>query len=100
MTTIWGGTLISITVYNAEQTLPHDLFVQVYDLNLQGGPQALNARVNVGMSSAPFQIQEDGNGAGQITWTVTAADDPNRTGSSSSPITPSDGGQVPVSSSP
>jgi hypothetical protein len=58
----------------------------------------LNTRVNVGASSAAFQIQEDGNGVRQITWTVTAADDPNRTGSSSSPITPADGDQVPVSS--
>lgn len=68
--------MISITVHNADIV---DLFVLVVDNNQPGAPTVFNQRVNQDASSAPFSVQEDGNGKCFITWTATDVSDPGHT---------------------
>jgi hypothetical protein len=65
---------IGIVLHNNERTLPNDLFVSVNDLNAAGGPIILaSQRINVDQTFA-LNVQEDGNGNGNITWTAQTVD--------------------------
>ena len=68
--------MISITVHNADIV---DLFVLVVDNNQPGTPTVFNQRLNRDASSAPFSVQEDGNGKCFITWTAIDTGDPTHT---------------------
>jgi hypothetical protein len=65
---------IGIVLHNNERTVPNDLFVSVNDLNAAGGPMILvNQRINVDQTFS-LNVQEDGNGNGNITWTAQSVD--------------------------
>jgi hypothetical protein len=65
---------IGIVLHNNERTNPNDLFVSVNDLNAAGGPLILvNQRINVDQTFS-LNVQEDGNGNGNIAWTAQTAD--------------------------
>jgi hypothetical protein len=65
---------IGIVLHNNERTNPNDLFVSVIDLNAAGGPLILtNQRINVDQTF-PLNVQEDGNGNGNIAWTARTVD--------------------------
>ena len=66
---------MTITV-NAHNMDIVDLFVSVNDINLPGQPAILaSQRFNVNQTF-PIFAQENGTGAGNITWSVQRADDP------------------------
>jgi hypothetical protein len=65
---------IGIVLHNNERTNPNDLFVSVNDLNAAGGPLILtNQRINVDQTF-PLNVQEGGNGNGNIAWTAQTVD--------------------------
>jgi hypothetical protein len=65
---------IGIVLHNNERTIPKDLFASINDLNAAGGPMILvNQRINVDQTY-PLDVQEDGNGNGNIVWTVQTVD--------------------------
>jgi hypothetical protein len=67
---------ITITLHNSDVG---DLFVSVADLNLAGGPLILtNQRINADQTF-PINVQEDGNGSGNVTWSAQRADDASKT---------------------
>jgi hypothetical protein len=66
---------IGIVLHNAERNNPKDLFVSVNDLNAAGGPLILtNQRINVDQTFSLPNVQEDGNGNGNIAWTAQTVD--------------------------
>jgi hypothetical protein len=66
---------IGIVLHNNERTNPNDLFVSVNDLNAAGGPMILaNQRINVDQTYSLPNVQEDGNGNGNIAWTARTVD--------------------------
>jgi hypothetical protein len=66
--------VIGITLHNNERTNAQDLFVSVNDLNQAGQPVILaNQRINVDQTFS-IQVQEDGNGNGNVSWTAQSAD--------------------------
>jgi hypothetical protein len=69
--------MIPITLHNDDVV---DLFVSAVDNNQPGTPVVFpNQRLNQGMSSAAFNVQEDGNGNFSITTTATDVNDATRT---------------------
>ena len=68
--------MIPINIVNDDSG---DLFVTVTDNNTRPPAAVLsNRRINEN-DSVPVQVQEDGNDRGNISWTATRADDPDRT---------------------
>jgi hypothetical protein len=66
---------IGILLHNNDGGVPNDLFVTVNDLNAAGGPLLLlNQRINVNQVFPLNTVQEDGNGNGNIVWTVQSVD--------------------------
>jgi hypothetical protein len=66
--------MIGIILHNNERTIPNDLFVTVNDLNQAGQPAILaNQRINVDQTF-PINVQEDGNGNGNILWAAETVD--------------------------
>lgn len=66
--------MIGIILHNGERTNPSDLFVTVSDLNQAGQPVVLaNQRINVDQTF-PINVQEDGNGNGNISWSAQSVD--------------------------
>jgi hypothetical protein len=66
------GIVLHNNTYGAFQS---DLFVSVNDLNAAGGAMILtNKRINVDQTYPLNDVQEDGNGNGNITWTAQAVD--------------------------
>jgi hypothetical protein len=66
--------VIGITLHNNERNNAQDLFVSVSDLNQAGQPVILaNRRINVDQTF-PIQVQEDGNGNGNISWAAQTVD--------------------------
>jgi hypothetical protein len=65
---------IAVGIHNFDLT---DLIVSVLDLNLGGASVLNNQRINEG-DTVPIAVQEDGNGRGNIQWTVQRIDDPDR----------------------
>ena len=87
--------MIGIILHNIERTIPNDLFVTVNDLNQAGQPAILaNQRINVDQTF-PINVQEDGNGNGNILWAAQTADG-SRTNRGSQPV--ADGTTVEVAS--
>jgi hypothetical protein len=69
--------MVQITLHNADTV---DLFVSAIDNQQPGSPTVFpNQRINQGQSSAPFSVQEDGQGNFSITSTATDANDQTRT---------------------
>jgi len=65
---------IGIVLHNNERNNPNDLFVSVNDLNAAGGPLILvGQRINVDQTFS-LNVQEDGNGNGNIVWTAQTVD--------------------------
>jgi len=66
--------VIGITLHNNERNNPQDLFVSVSDLNQAGQPVILaGQRINVDQTFS-IQVQEDGNGNGNISWVAQTVD--------------------------
>ena len=84
--------MIQITLHNRDVV---DLFVLSIDNQQPGSPTVFDQRLNHGLASAPFGVQEDGNGNFSITTTSTDANDPTRTRTQNN--TGSSGDQVDVS---
>lgn len=69
--------MIQITLTNDDIV---DLFVVAIDNNQPNTPTVFpNQRLNKGVTSAPFNVQDDSNGKFSITWNATDAGDATRT---------------------
>ncbi len=67
--------MISITIHNDD--FDSDLFVKVVDLNTAGPVIVLDSQRVLASSDYPqsVQVQEDGNGYGNVEWTAVKAND-------------------------
>lgn len=68
--------MIKITLKNDDDV---DLYVSVVDNQQPNTPAVFNQRLNEGMPSVPFDVQEDVNGNFLITTTATDVNDSART---------------------